>query len=90
MEMPSQLKGEGASDLAEAQESAAKVGGNYETCENDILPVTVDPVTSKKAPQSGRQRERESARSATNSESRPDSGRKDSRASHRSPGHHAT
>ena len=38
-----------------------------------IESVTVDPVTSKKAPQSGPQEERESARSATNSESRPSS-----------------
>ena len=52
--------------------------------------VTVDPVTSPKAPQSGWQRKRESAGSATNSESRSNSRRKDSRASRRSPGHHAT
>ena len=38
MEMPSRLKGESAGDSAEAWESAAKVGGNYETCENDVLP----------------------------------------------------
>ena len=38
MERPSWLKGEGAGDSAKAQESAAKVGGNYETCENDVLP----------------------------------------------------
>ena len=38
MERPSWPKGESAGDLAEAQESVAKVGGNYETCENDVLP----------------------------------------------------
>ena len=38
MEMPSRPKGEGAGNSAEAQESAAKVGENYETCENDVLP----------------------------------------------------
>ena len=38
MERPSWLKGESASDSAEARESAAKVGRNYETCENDVLP----------------------------------------------------
>ena len=52
--------------------------------------VTVDPVTSKKAPQSGPQRERESTRSVTNSKSRSNSRRKGSRTSRRSPGHHAT
>ena len=38
MEMLSRLKGESAGDSAKAQESAAKVGGNYETCGNDVLP----------------------------------------------------
>ena len=38
MEMPSRPKGESAGDSAKARESAAKVGGNYETCENDVLP----------------------------------------------------
>ena len=38
MEMPSRLKGESAGDSAEVWESAAKVGGSYETCENDVLP----------------------------------------------------
>ena len=52
--------------------------------------VTVDPVTSPKAPQSGSQRERESTRNVTNSESRPSSRRKDSRTSRRSPSHHTT
>ena len=54
------------------------------------LDVTVDPVTSPKAPQSGRQRKRESAGSATNSELHSNSRRKDSRVSRRSPGHHTT
>ena len=52
--------------------------------------VTVDPVTSKKAPQSVQQKERESAQSVTNSESRSKSRRKDSHVPRRSPGHHAT
>ena len=38
MERPSRPKGEGAGDSAEAWESVAKVGGNYETCKNDVLP----------------------------------------------------
>ena len=38
MERPSQPKGESAGDSAEAQESAAKVGRNYETCKNDVSP----------------------------------------------------
>ena len=38
MEMLFWPKGEGASDLAGAQESVAKEGRNYETCKNDVSP----------------------------------------------------
>ena len=38
MERPSQPKGESAGDSAKARESAAKVGGNYETGETGVLP----------------------------------------------------